>query len=118
MTKSFPKFDPVFCSDVTLRMTDSLLSLGDDVTNSSLHGNNSLFSHVSTTEASGISSSNSFTFGEIKDLFDNGTIYGQMFNSTEMPMAQRPETTYNCQLYRFIMSVRTDRKSVYLWNCG
>ena len=78
-------------------MTDSLLSLLDDVTNSSRHGDSSLLSRVSTTDASGISSDNSFTFGEIKDLFDNDTIYDQMFNSTEMPKTQRPETTYNCQ---------------------
>ena len=87
-------------------MTDKLLSLGGgDVTNSSLHGNNRMFSHVTTTDASGISSGNSVTFGEIKDLFGNDTTYGQMFNSTEMPKTQHSETTYNCQLYRFTMSV-------------
>ena len=88
-------------------MTDSPLSLalGDVVTNSSIHDNSSLSSHVSSTDASGILSGDSSTFGEIEDLFDNDTLYGQMFNSTEMQESPVSQTTYHCQLYRFIMSV-------------
>ena len=87
-------------------MTDSPLNLrGNSVTNSFPHGNNSLFSPVSSADVSGILSANSSTFDEIEDLFDNVTVHVEMFNGTDRQESPVSQTTYHCQLYRFIMSV-------------
>ena len=91
---------------MTSSMTDSSLSLrGNSVTNSFLHDNSSLFSPVSSADASGVFSANSSTVDEIEDLFDNVTVHVEMFNGTDMQESPVSQTTYHCQLYRFIMSV-------------
>ena len=86
-------------------MTDSPLSFRENGTNDFLYGNGSLFSPIPSADASANLSASSSTFHEIGDLFDNITVQVEMFNSTEMQGSPGSQTTYHCQLYRFIMSV-------------
>ena len=63
---------------------------------------NSSLSDLDATDMSGVLPPNSSTFEEFHALFDN---VAQVFNGSEIQETPAFKTTYNCQLYRFIMSV-------------
>ena len=63
---------------------------------------NSSLSDLDATDMSGVLPPNSSTFEEFNALFDNVAL---VFNGSEIQETPAFKTTYNCQLYRFIMSV-------------
>ena len=74
----------------------------DGFKNITLPDDSSSLPDMDATERAGILSTNSSTFEEFNDSFDN---VGEMFNNTQMQEIPPSQTTYHCQLYRFIMSV-------------
>ena len=75
---------------------------GDGFKDDAVPNDNSSLSDLDATNISGILPTNSSPFEEFNDLFDN---VAQVFNSSESQETPASQTTYNCQLYRFIMSV-------------
>ena len=68
------------------------------------HNDSSLSVNISSTNGTELLFDNSSTFGEHTTIFNNDTVFGETANASQM-QASVSETSYNCQLYRFIMSV-------------